>query len=119
MLVPPDDGVGRAAELMSVMQLDVQGQHSMAAAAAAAAQQQQRLPVRPGTGSPNPANMGLFLQLADMPPKGYKTVICKFWENNMCTKGGTCTFAHGVDDLKRFAGSPASAAGRHGPESRA
>ena len=23
----------------------------------------------------------------EMPPKGFKTVICKFWENNMCAKG--------------------------------
>eukprot|EP00802_Teleaulax_amphioxeia_P003377 Tamp_03380.p1 GENE.Tamp_03380~~Tamp_03380.p1 ORF type:complete len:1075 (+),score=262.02 Tamp_03380:165-3389(+) len=41
----------------------------------------------------------------DMPPKGYKTVICKFWENNMCAKGSTCTFAHGADELQRFTGS--------------
>jgi len=32
-------------------------------------------------------------------------VVCKFWEKNMCTKGPGCTFAHGSDDLKRFAGS--------------
>ena len=32
-------------------------------------------------------------------------VICKFWENNMCTKGASCTFAHGAEDLKRLAGS--------------
>jgi hypothetical protein len=92
------------------MQLDSPGQHSMAVANAAAAaqlqQQQQRSAVRPGAGSPASAAMGnIFFQLSDMPPKGYKTVICKFWENNMCTKGATCTFAHGVDDLKRFAGS--------------
>lgn len=42
-------------------------------------------------------------QMADMPPKGYKTVMCKFWENNMCAKGPACTFAHGQDDLQRFA----------------
>jgi hypothetical protein len=35
-------------------------------------------------------------QPCDMPPKGYKTVICKFWENNMCAKGAGCTFAHGT-----------------------
>lgn len=44
-------------------------------------------------------------QYPEVPPKGYKTVICKFWENNMCTKGSGCTFAHGTEDLKRFAGS--------------
>ena len=33
----------------------------------------------------------------DMPlSKGYKTVLCKFWEINMCAKGSTCTFAHGI-----------------------
>jgi hypothetical protein len=48
---------------------------------------------------------GAGWQFQDAPPKGYKTVICKFWENNMCTKGPTCTFAHGTEDLKRFAGS--------------
>lgn len=33
----------------------------------------------------------------DMPlSKGYKTVLCKFWEINMCAKGSTCTFAHGM-----------------------
>jgi hypothetical protein len=48
---------------------------------------------------------GAGWQFQDAPPKGYKTVICKFWENNMCTKGSNCTFAHGTEDLKRFAGS--------------
>eukprot|EP00960_Hanusia_phi_P026317 746193-Hanusia_phi.AAC.2 len=43
--------------------------------------------------------------MMNMQPKGYKTVICKFWENNMCTKGASCTFAHGAEDLKRLAGS--------------
>ena len=38
----------------------------------------------------------------DWTPKGYKTVICKFWEKNVCTKGPACTFAHGADELKRF-----------------
>ena len=45
----------------------------------------------------------------DMPPKGYKTVICKFWENNMCAKGATCTFAHGSEELQRFTGSGVAA----------
>lgn len=49
--------------------------------------------------------MGQQQQSQEVPPKGYKTVICKFWENNMCTKGPTCTFAHGTDDLKRFSSS--------------
>ena len=105
LLAPPgDDGMGRASEMMGNMQLDSPA-HMAAAAAAAAAQLQQRPGVRPGANSPASAAMGnIFLQLSDMPPKGYKTVICKFWENNMCTKGATCTFAHGMDDLKRFAG---------------
>ncbi|EKX39714.1 hypothetical protein GUITHDRAFT_76217, partial [Guillardia theta CCMP2712] len=37
-----------------------------------------------------------------MPPKGFKTVICKFWENNMCAKGASCTFAHGMEELRRY-----------------
>jgi hypothetical protein len=108
LLAHPDDGMARTAEMLGNMQLDSPGQHGMAVATAAAAAQlqQQRSAVRPGAGSPASAAMGnLFFQLSDMPPKGYKTVICKFWENNMCTKGATCTFAHGVDDLKRFAGA--------------
>jgi hypothetical protein len=106
LLAPPDDSMARTAEMMGNMQLDSPAHNmAVAAAAAAAAQLQQRSGVRTGAGSPAPAAMGnIFLQLSDMPPKGYKTVICKFWENNMCTKGATCTFAHGVDDLKRFAG---------------
>jgi hypothetical protein len=49
-----------------------------------------------------------------MPPKGYKTVICKFWENNMCAKGSTCTFAHGPDELQRFS-APGLSAGLSAP----
>ncbi len=41
-----------------------------------------------------------------MPPsKGYKTVLCKFWEINMCAKGSACTFAHGAEELERFTSS--------------
>mmetsp|Transcript_10658 Transcript_10658/g.24312 ORF Transcript_10658/g.24312 Transcript_10658/m.24312 type:complete len:490 (-) Transcript_10658:177-1646(-) len=41
-------------------------------------------------------------QMPEMPPKGFKTVICKFWENNMCAKGANCTFAHGLEELRRY-----------------
>ena len=41
-------------------------------------------------------------QMPEMPPKGFKTVICKFWENNMCAKGASCTFAHGIEELRRY-----------------
>lgn len=56
-------------------------------------------------------------QQADMPPKGYKTVICKFWENNMCAKGSACTFAHGADELQRFTGSGLNPASLGSPPS--
>jgi len=46
----------------------------------------------------------------DLPPKGYKTVICKFWENNMCAKGSSCTFAHGQEELQRFSGGTGAGA---------
>mmetsp|Transcript_5914 Transcript_5914/g.13681 ORF Transcript_5914/g.13681 Transcript_5914/m.13681 type:complete len:467 (-) Transcript_5914:1119-2519(-) len=52
--------------------------------------------------------------MMNMQPKGYKTVICKFWENNMCTKGASCTFAHGAEDLKRLA-APISSPGLLSP----
>jgi len=51
----------------------------------------------------------------DMPPKGFKTVICKFWENNMCAKGASCTFAHGQDDLQRYPGAGSGGPGMHPP----
>jgi len=40
----------------------------------------------------------------------YKRAMCRFWASGNCTRGQDCTFAHGSDELQRFA--PARAVGQ-------
>lgn len=32
--------------------------------------------------------------------RDYKTTYCKFWDSGKCTRGATCIFAHGVEELR-------------------
>jgi hypothetical protein len=33
-------------------------------------------------------------------PALYKTALCTFYEQGLCTKGETCTYAHGIEELQ-------------------
>jgi len=37
--------------------------------------------------------------IAPQQPKTRKTTLCKFFEQGVCSKGGDCTYAHGVEEL--------------------
>lgn len=34
-------------------------------------------------------------------PNKFKLELCRFWEQNKCSRGASCTFAHGNEDLKK------------------
>lgn len=52
-----------------------------------------------GAGAGKGGMMALGMGSAPNPAK-YKTVMCNFFLQGLCTKGETCTFAHGAHEIK-------------------
>jgi len=40
-------------------------------------------------------------QIRHSNPNKVKVELCRFWEQNKCTRGESCTFAHGTGDLRK------------------
>eukprot|EP00933_Yihiella_yeosuensis_P074593 TRINITY_DN8355_c0_g1_i5.p1 TRINITY_DN8355_c0_g1~~TRINITY_DN8355_c0_g1_i5.p1 ORF type:complete len:368 (+),score=77.73 TRINITY_DN8355_c0_g1_i5:76-1179(+) len=50
--------------------------------------------------------------MADYAPGNAKTVLCKYWDQGTCTKGDSCTFAHGDGDLRGTYGKGGKSSGK-------
>lgn len=62
---------------------------------------------KPGSSSPtayhaSKAAIGGDEAVANGVPRNYKTAMCKYFQQNMCTKGSSCSFAHGEEELRQI-----------------
>ena len=43
---------------------------------------------------------GMEVEWNDTAPAGYKSAMCKYFEQGICFHGENCTFAHSVEELR-------------------